>query len=109
LELPVEKFSFNFKKTEIPEAHRKKLLRFICEKDAGNCSYNFPLYLLFSFYYLPFFSKAIAKNKQIKFIHVVKAYSLINSLFRFKNLSTDILKNRISAISIKLNRYIKKS
>jgi len=109
IELPIQKFSINLKKTEIPRNLRKKILKFICKKDMGNTFFNFPIHLLFIFYFLPFFSKAVAKNKKIKLIHVLKAYSLISSLFRFKNISSDLLKDKIVKINFKLNKLIKKA
>jgi Fe-S-cluster containining protein len=108
-DFPVEKIKVGFKNAELPLNLRKKILPFLYDALLFYESNPFfPLLLLFTLYFLPNFSKTLAKNpSKIKLLEVIRAFSLLNSLNRFPGPWSKPKCDNFNFINSKLPRFIK--
>ena len=85
LDLPTQKFQLKFQDAEIPEKVLEQFIPYLKSSIKINSHSLYHLKLLLFFYFLPQFARAIAKDKQIKLVDVIQAFSLLNSVWRFGN------------------------
>jgi len=79
-----KKFSFKMEKTSIPKKVIRSFIPYLKEHIGYyNSIIDYPLKLIIILYYLPFFAKTLAEDKEITLKHLLKAFSLLNGLNRF--------------------------